>query len=133
LYFRAPSDKDRNLWVQVLCRAKDKTLLEREALIKKLKAEGDQCLACQLAFAEEQAAIDEANEAVEVGEGGEGGAANSNNNATSAEVKEEESTEQVLAELLGLPVADIDGNQLKLGDIFKENDTVVVALLRHFG
>jgi len=48
-------------------------------------------------------------------------------------VKEEESTEQVLAELLGLPVADIDGNQLKLGDIFKENDTVVVALLRHFG
>jgi len=121
--FRAENEEIRNKWLSVICRAKDRTLEEREKILDEWR-KGGECTSCIAALAsiqeeEEQEAF---NEKAEVGE---------IQQETSVK-PEEKKTESVLEELFVLPLADVEEKSLIFKDAFHK-DIIVLALLRHFG
>jgi len=124
---RAESETARNSWVTVICRAKDKTLEERDKLLEIWKKE-DACISCIAALATEQAAQEE--------EEGKDALSSSTILETpvegSEEKKEGDDKMKILNQLYNLPLANVDEQPIILKDIFKK-EIIVLALLRHFG
>jgi len=118
---KSENEKEKNSWISVICRAKDRVLTERQQLLELWKKE-DECIACIAALAEEEEEKEESegNTVVEVVE------------ESKDQGKEKNDKEVLLGKLFALPVASVEQQALVLGDVFKK-DIVVLSLLRHFG
>jgi len=122
--FRAENEEVRNKWVSVVCRAKDRSLEEREKVLEEWKRAGE-CTSCIAALASQQEEEEEA--AVEQPETNE---TQKDNIPIDSETKKQD--QGILGELLVLPLADVEEKTLTFKETFNK-DVVVLALLRHFG
>jgi len=121
IVLRAENEQSKNSWISVICRAKDRTLHERDKLLREWERAGE-CTSCIAALASEQAIQEEEQEEKDTTQ---------DPSIIKNEEKEDKKSE-TLKELFSLSVTDVEEKVLTLRDALKK-DIVVLSLLRHFG
>lgn len=140
LSLKAESELAKAQWITMLCKGKE-GITEDEKLIQLWKTENDPCISCIAAFALEQQERDEeasSSAALAISNEQNKSSTNLNESEKKQEIEApkaeaEPSAIELMDELFGLEIEDVAETSLKLRDIFKSHDVIVLALLRHFG
>jgi len=118
MVLRAESTIERDKWISFMTGTKEKVLAERKELMDEWKKE-EPCVNCLAVLATEQAEKEE-KEVI-----------NQTEVSKDATVQPADSSD--LAELMGLFVMSVENKQMTFKDVFKNNDIIVLGMLRHFG
>jgi len=158
MQFRAESEEEMHLWINMICDARDRTITQTDDWLKMWNQENE-CISCIAAEANEQAAVEDAEESTDnaaeapsqlhdSSEVTAAAAGNNNKSSSSSPAKRtlmkkgssflfathELTTEEKesMDELMALPLEDQSGHTVALKSAFG-TDVIVLSLLRHFG